>query len=348
MSQNKVLFVDDEANVLSSIRRAVMDEDFLPFFAGSGEAALALMESHEFSVVVTDMRMPVMDGLSLLKIVKEKYPRSVRVVLSGYTQLSQLLATINQGEIFKFITKPWATEADLLPVIRQAIEYYNLQAERDHLRDGLEKRNLAYQKIFREMEQKQAQEKETLVNLHKISEWMFVLWRKNIVLAVDESKEHATKLDEIVDVAETIYLTYLNQLPMLVDVRDSATLINDIVKSSDNRLVINNVLNSDFKTLGNHNYLLMMFRILIHNIPAVYTNIRCELVKNKHEEGSLTLNFDIGLQSYEFSDSDKTKLKVICAILNKMGTLYNASVVPTYVNDELCYIRVVWEAKNAQ
>ena len=157
MSENKVLFVDDEVNVLSAIRRAVIEEAYTSFFAGSASEALATMEKHEISVIITDMRMPIMDGLTLLKHVKEKYPRTVRVVLSGYTQLSQMLATINQGEIFKFITKPWTTEAELLPVVRQAVDYYNLQVERDTLRENLAKRNLAYQNIFRVMEQKKAQ-----------------------------------------------------------------------------------------------------------------------------------------------------------------------------------------------
>ncbi|WP_196592644.1 response regulator [Pectinatus sottacetonis] len=122
MDQDKVLFVDDEASVLRAIKRAVMDEKFTPFFANSGEEALEIMEKNEISVIITDMRMPKMDGLALLKIVKEKYPRTVRVVLSGYTQLSQLLVTINQGEIFKFITKPWTTDSELLPVIKQSID----------------------------------------------------------------------------------------------------------------------------------------------------------------------------------------------------------------------------------
>lgn len=159
MSPNKILFVDDESNVLSAIRRAVQDEKYMPFFAGSGAEALTIMEDNEFCVIVTDMRMPVMDGLTLLKIVKEKYPRTVRVVLSGFTQLSQMLVTINQGEIFKFITKPWTTNDELLPVIKQAIDYYNLQMERDTLTDNLAAKNIAYQNIFRAMEEKKHKKK---------------------------------------------------------------------------------------------------------------------------------------------------------------------------------------------
>ena len=84
------------------------------------------------------MRMPEMSGLQLLKIVKEKYPNIVRLVLSGYTQVGTLLTAINQGEIFSFITKPWKLEDEFKGVIAQAIEYYNLHIERDRLAKELE------------------------------------------------------------------------------------------------------------------------------------------------------------------------------------------------------------------
>lgn len=75
--RNSVLFVDDEMNILSAIRRAVVDEPFQAFFANSGKEALKIMEEREIAVLVTDMRMPEMDGLQLLKIVKEEYPATI-------------------------------------------------------------------------------------------------------------------------------------------------------------------------------------------------------------------------------------------------------------------------------
>ncbi len=72
----------------------------------------------------TGMRMPEMSGLELLKIVKEKYPQVIRLVLSGYTQITTLLTAINQGEVYKYITKPWDLEDDFIPTIREALEHY--------------------------------------------------------------------------------------------------------------------------------------------------------------------------------------------------------------------------------
>jgi two-component system, NtrC family, response regulator HupR/HoxA len=133
-----ILFVDDEEKVLKSLQRGLIDETYTCLFATSGKQALNLLEQHEVHVICTDMRMPEMNGLELLKIVKEKYPQIVRLVLSGYTQVGMLLTAINQGEIFKFITKPWKLEEEFKGVIQQAIEYYDLKAERDRLASEVE------------------------------------------------------------------------------------------------------------------------------------------------------------------------------------------------------------------
>lgn len=134
MSETRtILFVDDEKKILKSLQRGLLDDPYNCLFTTSGKEALETMEKHEVHVICTDMRMPEMNGLELLKIVKEKYPMCVRVVLSGYTQVGMLLTAINQGEIFKFITKPWRLEEDFKSVLKQAVEYYNLCDERNAL-----------------------------------------------------------------------------------------------------------------------------------------------------------------------------------------------------------------------
>lgn len=133
-----ILFVDDEEKVLKSLQRGLLDEPYNCLFANSGQEALQILERNEVHVICTDMRMPEMNGLELLRIVKDKYPQIVRLVLSGYTQVGMLLTAINQGEIFKFITKPWRLEEEFKSIIKQAIDYYNLRAERDQLAAELE------------------------------------------------------------------------------------------------------------------------------------------------------------------------------------------------------------------
>ncbi len=131
MKKRTVLFVDDEEKILSSLKRGLLDEPYDTLFANSGQQAIEILEQKKVHVLVTDMRMPEMLGIELLRIVKEKYPDIIRIVLSGFTQVTTLLTAINQGEIYKYITKPWNLEEEFKPAIRQAVEYYNLNNERD-------------------------------------------------------------------------------------------------------------------------------------------------------------------------------------------------------------------------
>ncbi len=133
MEKRTVLFVDDEEKILKSFKRSFMDEPYETIFANSGKEAIEVLKRKETHVLVTDMRMPEMSGLELLKIVREKHPHIIRMILSGYADTDTLLASINQGEIFRFITKPWKSNEELKTIIRQAIEFYDLHGELEML-----------------------------------------------------------------------------------------------------------------------------------------------------------------------------------------------------------------------
>lgn len=343
MHKNKVLFVDDEINVISAIRRAVAEEPYQSFFTGNAREALKIMEQHEISVLVTDMRMPEMDGLALLKAAKEKYPRTVRVVLSGYTQLSQMLVTINQGEIFKFIAKPWTSDQALLPAVRQAVDYFNLQAERDSLQVNLAKRNLAYQKILKQMEQRMTEEREEFRRLKEISGWIFSTWRRYLSSNNGGSGVRAAGLDQFVDEIEAVYLTYISQLPTVVESKDSRQLVDDIVKNCNGRLEVARDSDDDFKAQGNHKFLLMIFRILAHNLPGD-NKIGCVLTAVRQEAQKVEIAFAIDLSPFVLDAAAIGRLKISCALLNKMGRLYGVSVALEGEGAANSRIRVTWKA----
>ncbi len=130
MDKRTVLFVDDEERVLNSLRRSLLDEPYETLFANSGSQALEILEQEEVHVIVSDLCMPEMGGLELLRIVKDGYPHIIRLVLSGNTDRELLLSAINQGEISRFIPKPWESNEEFKTIVRQAIEYYDLYSER--------------------------------------------------------------------------------------------------------------------------------------------------------------------------------------------------------------------------
>ena len=110
-----------------------MNEPYSTLFAESGKESLEILQREQIQVIVVDMRMPEMTGLELLKMVKEEYPHIIRVVLSGYTAIDTLLRAINEGEILRFICKPWSSKEEFKTIIRQAIDYYDIHSEREML-----------------------------------------------------------------------------------------------------------------------------------------------------------------------------------------------------------------------
>ena len=123
-----VLFVDDDEMVLQSLERGLLDESYDKLFAKSGKEALEILKRKKVHVIVTDMCMPEMNGLELLRLARKECPGVIGMVLSGYEEDVDLQVAIEQGEIFKLISKPWKFGGvDFESLIRRAIDQYNLQ-----------------------------------------------------------------------------------------------------------------------------------------------------------------------------------------------------------------------------
>jgi len=130
--KERVLFVDDEPNVLDGIRRQLRNRVNIET-ASSGAAALDIIKAQgPFAVVVSDMRMPEMDGARFLAKVNEIAPQTVRMILSGQADLESTIAAVNEGRVFRFLLKPCNSET-LFGVIRNGIEQYNLIHAEKHL-----------------------------------------------------------------------------------------------------------------------------------------------------------------------------------------------------------------------
>jgi FixJ family two-component response regulator len=148
-----VLCVDDEEKILRALQRDFLYESFDSFFVKNAQEALALLEEKEIAVILADMKMPETNGLKLLQQVRQRWPLTVRVVISGYLSFPQVLASINGANIYQFITKPWGHKEEVVEVVKRAIEHHKeLQMEKSLL-ESLHTKNLVCQNIMKKVNQ---------------------------------------------------------------------------------------------------------------------------------------------------------------------------------------------------
>jgi len=151
---HKIMFVDDEPNVLRSLRRLFMDEGgYELFFANSGSEGLQLLEDEpDVCVVVSDYRMPEMNGVEFLSQVHARKPDTIRIVLSGYADTASVVEAINIGHIYRFIPKPW-NDDELLVSIANAVDTYDLSCNNKQLSEALEQRNDQLEQVNANLEE---------------------------------------------------------------------------------------------------------------------------------------------------------------------------------------------------
>ena len=132
-----ILCVDDEKNVIRALQRLFLEEDYVIFPATTAAEGLEILAREEgIQVVISDYRMPGMTGVEFLREVCQCWPETVRIVLSGYADTAAVVAAINEGQIYKFVPKPWNDE-DLKVTIANAVDMYRLQRQNRELVEEL-------------------------------------------------------------------------------------------------------------------------------------------------------------------------------------------------------------------
>ncbi|RMF60462.1 MAG: response regulator, partial [Calditrichaeota bacterium] len=123
-----VLFVDDERNILSSVQRILRRAPYRVLTANSPELGLELIQKHAVTLVVSDFRMPTMDGVSFLEKVRDLSPDTVRMLLTGFADTDSAIRAINNGNVFRYLKKP-IREPELLEALRTGVRQYELVVE---------------------------------------------------------------------------------------------------------------------------------------------------------------------------------------------------------------------------
>ena len=126
----KILIVDDEIQILKSLTRMFMDTDYTIFTAQNSNDALIIIESESIDMIISDMRMPLIDGYKLLNIVKERYPKIIRILLSGYTEEKPMYRALLHNLAKLYIFKPWNNN-DFLMNIKKLFENVDQMNSRD-------------------------------------------------------------------------------------------------------------------------------------------------------------------------------------------------------------------------
>ncbi len=149
----RILCVDDETNILKSLQRLFFDEGYDILTADSGAEGLALLEGESaIQVVISDYRMPGMTGVDFLHKVSQQWPDTVRIILSGYADTAAVVSAINEGQVYRFVAKPW-NDDDLKQTIRLALDHYNLQRKNVLLLQQLRQSNQELKTVNENLEE---------------------------------------------------------------------------------------------------------------------------------------------------------------------------------------------------
>jgi len=151
-----ILLVDDEPSILSALRRLLRPQGHKVLMAEGGAAGLALMELEPVDLVVSDMRMPEMDGVQFLEQVRSRWPGCVRILLTGYADISSTVAAINRGAIHRYISKPW-DDQDILLAIGDGLHLQQLEQDNRRLVTLTQEQNEQLQDVNARLQDSNAQ-----------------------------------------------------------------------------------------------------------------------------------------------------------------------------------------------
>jgi response regulator RpfG family c-di-GMP phosphodiesterase len=148
-----LLFVDDEPNVLKSLKRLFRATHYNVYLAESGQAGLSLLQQQPIDLIISDMRMPHMDGAEFLAQAAQCWPESVRILLTGYADIESTIAAVNKGKIYSYCSKPWE-DNELKILVNNALEQKQLREQRQQLFEIVNQQNQQLKELNASLEEK--------------------------------------------------------------------------------------------------------------------------------------------------------------------------------------------------
>ena len=340
MSQEtmKVLFVDDEENILSSLRRAMIDEPYICYFAISGAEALKIMAKERIQIIISDMKMPNMTGLELMKNIKENYPDTVKIILSGYAQITQVIATVNQVDLYKFLLKPWKNE-ELYSTLSEAVSYVKFIEERNKEILELQNKTLIYQKLMNIKQVSESNNNENIRNIKIISAKFFKNF--NFVFLVQSGE----KLTSTVNRFEKLYEIYIESLPTM-NSNYKIDMLIDALKN-DSRISFKfNININDEKYIGN----ISLITSLIEEMVGYIFNLigkRLIQVNLIMIDNGFQLQFSIPLGLIMKTDQNvSAEVKILPRYLDFLKELLKLSNIDLSMSNNESELQIVLASEN--
>jgi response regulator RpfG family c-di-GMP phosphodiesterase len=143
-----VLYVDDEVGNLTAFK-AAFRRDFNIFIAESAEKGIKVLDQNEIEIILTDQRMPEATGIEFLQSIMDNYPDAIRIMVTGFSDITTVIDAINKGRVYQYVTKPWDNDS-LKMTINQAYEVYRLRKENIQLTQSLLQANKQLEFMLRQ------------------------------------------------------------------------------------------------------------------------------------------------------------------------------------------------------
>jgi response regulator RpfG family c-di-GMP phosphodiesterase len=273
MKPNTILIVDDEENILKTLERLMEDEGYRMFFADSGLKGLEIIKHEDIHLVISDQKMPGMDGIKFLYEVKKISPDTIRIMLTGFADVDIAIKAINEGEVYRFITKPW-NNVELLNTVKQGIEYYNLQKKLDRLNKLIQSQNIELKEWNFKLEQKVADQTKNIRDL-------FLDAIKSLVFALEAKDKytegHARRATE--------YAAYICKKMSLSKEYTEDIILGSLLHDIGKIGIIESVLNKE-KKLTKAEYDHIQTHVLIGErilTPIIKNKTVLKIVRHHHE-----------------------------------------------------------------
>jgi len=232
----KILYVDDEPDNIK-VFRLTFNAYFDVYTALSAEEGLLILEKVKFGLVVSDERMPKMSGVEFLQIVCEKYPDTIRIILTGYSDMSSIVAAINKGRIYHYVTKPWE-ESHLKTIFDNALRQYHLAMENKslmkHLKEAKEELELHNRSLEDTVRERMAQILEQQKSIQEMREKVVEIELYN---TKKQKEELQAELDTINKRLTTISLQKIQKNRLLEELKGELNHILEKVDESYSRQI---------------------------------------------------------------------------------------------------------------